>query len=113
LAGLGVSIFRATFHSFIILVGQIRKIKITPLDAWSFTILIALFLNPYQALGISFQLSYLLSGLFILISNQDWIQKLTAFFQNVLFYFIRTYYNFTNIDILFYIFSLIYIYYII
>src|SRR5699024_8377060 len=27
LAGLGVSIFRATFHSFIILVGQIRKIN--------------------------------------------------------------------------------------
>lgn len=90
LAGLGVSIFRATFHSFIILVGQIRKIKITPLDAWSFTILIALFLNPYQALGISFQLSYLLSGLFILMSNQDWIQKLTVFLQNGLFCLMST-----------------------
>src|SRR5699024_3735374 len=58
--------------------------------AWSFTILIALFLNPYQALGISFQLSYLLSGLFILMSNQDWIQKLTVFLQNGLFSLMST-----------------------
>lgn len=85
LAGLGVSIFRATLHSFIMLAGQTQNRKIVPLDAWSVTMIIALFLNPYQALELSFQLSYLLSGLFILISNQKWIQKLNVVLQNFLF----------------------------
>ena len=90
IAGLGVSIFRATLHSLIILIGQIRKIQIEPIDAWSMTMLIALFLNPYQALELSFQLSYLLSGLFILISNQEWIQKLNIVLQSFLFSLMST-----------------------
>lgn len=90
LAGLGVSIFRATLHSFIMLVGQVRKTKINSLDAWSFTMLIALFLNPYQALELSFQLSYLLSGLFILLSNQEWIRNLNVILQNLMFSLMST-----------------------
>src|SRR5699024_807939 len=87
LAGLGVSVFRAVFHSFVILIGRIRKSTINTLDAWSITMLAALFLNPYQIFDLSFQLSYLLSGIFIMIGRQSWLRELNVVTQAFMFAF--------------------------
>lgn len=87
LAGLGVSVFRAVFHSFVILIGRIRKSTINTLDAWSITMLAALFLNPYQIFDLSFQLSYLLSGIFIMIGRQSWLRELNVVIQAFMFAF--------------------------
>lgn len=77
-AGLGVGVFRATVQTIILLVGRQIKRPIDSFNAWSITMLLALFINPYLVFQMSFQMSYMLSGLFILLSKQDWIQKLSA-----------------------------------
>lgn len=87
LAGLGVSVFRAVFHSFVILIGRIRKSTINTLDAWSITMLAALLLNPDQIFDLSFQLSYFLSGIFIVIGRQSWLRELNVVTQAFMFAF--------------------------
>ena len=87
LAGLGVSVFRAVSQTSIPLIGKLMNKEINTLSAWSLTMLLALFLNPYQVYEISFQLSYLLSGIFIVMSNLTWLEKLNPFQGAVLFSF--------------------------
>lgn len=88
LAGLGVSVFRAVSQTSIPLIGKLFNIEIDTLSAWSLTMLFALFLNPYQVYAISFQLSYLLSGIFILMGRLTWLEKLNPLQGAILFSFI-------------------------
>ena len=85
LAGLGVSVFRAVFQTSIPLLGKFFRKDIDTLNAWSITMIFALFFNPYQVFEISFQLSYLLSGIFILFGNLDWLRKLNPLQSALLF----------------------------
>ena len=85
LAGLGVSIFRAVFQFIFITVGKILKKPVQTLDAWSLTMLLALFIQPSFIFEISFQLSYLLSGCFILLGSQEWLIRLHPIQKNLVF----------------------------
>ena len=84
LAGFGVSVFRAVCQNVLITLGKVKNKPIDTIDAWSLTMLIALFLNPYIIFQIAFQLSYLLSGLFILLGKQKWISKLHPISSSIL-----------------------------
>ena len=84
-AGLGVGVFRATVQTIILLGSRQIKRPVDSFNAWSITMLLALFINPYLIFQMSFQMSYVLSGLFILLSKQDWIQKLSALKSTILF----------------------------
>lgn len=87
LAGFGVSVFRAVFQTAILLIGKIKHLNINTLDAWSLTMILALFVNPYQVFDISFQLSYLLSGIFIMMGSKRWTRELNAITSALLFSF--------------------------
>lgn len=90
LAGWGVSVFRAVFQTVILLIGKIKHLNIDTLDAWSMTMILALFINPYQILDISFQLSYLLSWIFIMMENKRWTGELNTITNALLFSFISS-----------------------
>jgi len=85
LAGFGVSVFRAVTQNTLSLIGKTLNKSIDTLDVWALTMLLALFINPYQIFQISFQLSYTLSGIFILMSKQSWIRDLNALAYSFLF----------------------------
>ncbi len=85
LAGFGISVFRAVCQNVFLTVSRLRKQPMDTVDAWALTMLLALFLNPYIIYQIAFQLSYLLSGLFILMGKQKWISDLPPIFSAFLF----------------------------
>lgn len=85
LAGFGVSVFRAVFQNAFKLFSKLLDQPLDTLDAWALTFLFALFVNPYQIYQIAFQLSYTLSGIFILMGKQKWMQKLNALAYTLLF----------------------------
>ncbi len=76
LTGFGVSVFRAICQTLILTLGKLAKKDIRTIDAWSLTMLLALFIRPAIVYDIAFQLSYLLSGLFILLGYQQWLRDL-------------------------------------
>lgn len=88
LAGFGVSVFRAVFQNVFLFVSLVRNKPMDTFNTWSLTMIFALFINPYVVFHISFQLSYLLSGLFILMSKQKWIKELHPFISSILFSFL-------------------------
>lgn len=65
----GTSIFRAIVMSLISQTSSRLGKPISGLDAWSWTLIIGLWIDPYQIFSIGFQLSYLLSLTLILFSN--------------------------------------------
>lgn len=69
LTGWGTSIFRAIVMSLISQTGSRIRKPISGLDAWSWTLIVGLWLDPYQIFSIGFQLSYLLSLTLILFSE--------------------------------------------
>lgn len=85
LAGLGVGVFRAVTQSILGIVGKLMNKPIDTIDAWSITLLIAITINPFQITQMSFQLSYLLSFLFIVLSKQKWVSELPPFKSALLF----------------------------
>src|SRR5699024_1164720 len=85
LAGFGVSVFRAVFQNAFKLLSKLLHQPLDTLDAWALTFLLALFVNPYQIYQIAFQLSYTLSGIFILMGKQKWMQELNALAYTLLF----------------------------
>lgn len=85
LAGFGVSVFRAVSQNTLSLISKTFNQPLDTLDAWSLTMIFALFINPYQLFQISFQLSYTLSGIFILMGKRRWIRDLSAFTYSLLF----------------------------
>lgn len=85
IAGLGVGVFRAVMQSILVLGSKLLNRSLDTLDAWSITMLIAITVNPLQITQMSFQLSYLLSFLFILLSKQKWVREITPFKSSLLF----------------------------
>lgn len=88
LSGFGISVFRAVTQQVFLLVSKQLKHEFDTFDAWALAMLLTLFINPYHVYSISFQLSYLLSGIFILMSKQKWIQRLNPFVYSLLFSFL-------------------------
>jgi len=85
LAGFGVSVFRAVFQNAFKLLSKLLHQPLDTLDAWALTFLLALFVNPYQIYQIAFQLSYTLSGIFILMGKKKWMQELNVLAYTLLF----------------------------
>lgn len=85
LAGFGVSVFRAVSQTTMLLVSKVFDKPLDTMDAWALTLLLALFLNPYIIYHISFQLSYTLSGMFILMGKQKWMDELNRLTYSLLF----------------------------
>lgn len=85
LAGFGVSVFRAVMQNTLSLISKTFKQPMDTLDAWSLTMILALFINPYQIFQVSFQLSYTLSGVFILMGKKRWIRELNVLTYSLLF----------------------------
>lgn len=69
LTGWGTSIFRAIMMSLISQTGSRIRRPVSGLDAWSWTLIVGLWIDPYQIFSIGFQLSYLLSLALILFST--------------------------------------------
>lgn len=69
LTGWGISIFRAIVMSLISQTGSHIHRPISGLDVWSWTLIIGLWIDPYQIFSIGFQLSYLLSLALLLFSK--------------------------------------------
>ncbi|WP_084676152.1 DNA internalization-related competence protein ComEC/Rec2 [Carnobacterium funditum] len=69
LTGWGTSVYRAIVMSLIILISSHFRMIISSLDVWSWTLLSALIINPYQVFSIGFQLSYLLSLVLLILSQ--------------------------------------------
>ena len=85
LAGLSISIFRAVCQRTLLLWSTILNKELTSVDAWSLSMIASLIINPYHLFEVAFQLSYSLSGLFILMGQQQWIKDLTLLKQSLLF----------------------------
>lgn len=78
MAGFGISVFRAVIQAMLRLGSRLLKRNIASLDIWSYTMLLALLVDPYQIYSAGFQLSYLLSGILVLLSGQTWFIKQPA-----------------------------------
>ena len=69
LTGWGTSVYRAIIMSLILLVSSHFKKVVSSLDVWSWTLISALIVNPYQIFSVGFQLSYLLSLILLVLSQ--------------------------------------------
>lgn len=69
LTGWGTSVYRAIIMSLISLFCSHFKKTVSSLDIWSWTMLSALVINPYQVFSVGFQLSYLLSLVLLVLSQ--------------------------------------------
>ena len=69
LTGWGTSVYRAIIMSLILLICSHFKKTVSSLDIWSWTMLSALIINPYQVFSVGFQLSYLLSLVLLVLSQ--------------------------------------------
>jgi len=76
-AGFGISVFRAVFQSIFKFTFLLLKKPSSSLDNWALTLILTLFLFPFSIFNLGFQLSYLLSGSLILLSNAPNIKKLS------------------------------------
>ncbi|MFC6465637.1 DNA internalization-related competence protein ComEC/Rec2 [Marinilactibacillus sp. GCM10026970] len=83
LSGFGVSVFRAIVQALIATVFTLLKRPSSSLDNWALTLMLALLIDPYQMYSAGFQLSYLLSCLLILLSNQKSIQLMSPLKQTI------------------------------
>ena len=90
LIGWGTSAFRAVVVSFISLTALRFQLKLSSLDAWSLTLLLALLINPYQISSVGFQLSYLLSLLLILFSKTFLAPQQSYLKNNLMISFVMT-----------------------
>lgn len=88
IAGLSISVFRAVCQRTLLLWSNILDKRLDSSDAWSIAMILSLMINPYHVFELSFQLSYSLSGLFILMGQQKWIKELNFLRQTILFSFL-------------------------
>lgn len=75
IAGAGVSVFRAVVSNILQSIVKVWNIKLSKSDCWSITMIMALLINPGIVYSIGFQLSYVLSGLLIIISEIHILDK--------------------------------------
>lgn len=85
ISGFGISVLRAVTQQLLLLGSKQMNKELDTIDAWAMAMLFTLFLNPYHVYSLSFQLSYLLSGIFILMSKRKWIQTLNPLTYSLLF----------------------------
>ncbi|MBM6613623.1 DNA internalization-related competence protein ComEC/Rec2 [Desemzia sp. RIT804] len=90
LIGWGTSAFRAVVASFISLTALHFQMKISSLDGWSITLLLALLIDPYQISSVGFQLSYLLSLLLLLFSKTFLTPQQSYLKNNFMISFVMT-----------------------
>ncbi|WP_414840077.1 DNA internalization-related competence protein ComEC/Rec2 [Carnobacterium sp. TMP28] len=69
LTGWGTSVYRAIVMSLILLTCSHFKKVVSSLDVWSWTLLSAILIDPYQLFSVGFQLSYLLSLVLLILSQ--------------------------------------------
>lgn len=67
LVGGGIGVFRAICTNGLILLAEIFHMQIERKDAFSFSLLFALWLDPYLLFSLGFQLSYSLSGILYIL----------------------------------------------
>lgn len=84
----GTSVYRAVVMSLILLVSSHFKWKMSNLDAWSWTMLSALLIDPYQLYSVGFQLSYVLSLTLLILSQTFLSRSRPALVNNLLISFI-------------------------
>ena len=72
--GLGISVFRAIGQTWIKLAGEKLTVTVTTLDSWSVMLIVTVFLQPYSVTAVGFQLSYLISFIIIMVTNQDYFR---------------------------------------
>lgn len=68
--GYGVGIFRAIVTNGLLLIAQILRKDFQPLDAFAWTLLLAIWINPYVVFSLAFQLSYSLSAVLYVLSKR-------------------------------------------
>lgn len=76
--GWGTSSFRAVLTTMISITTKRFYLPLTSLDAWSVTLLLALWIDPYQIFLVGFQLSYLLS-LTLLLFSPSYLKARTSY----------------------------------
>lgn len=82
-AGWTVSVFRAIFMLLISLIAEKLMLKWSSLDSWSVVLIIAIWLNPSLIVTLGFQLSYLLSFVMILLSQNLFKKKQDSIIESV------------------------------
>lgn len=87
-AGLSISVFRAVCQRTLQLWSAILDRELSSIDAWALTLIGTLAVNPYHLFEVAFQLSYSLSGLFIILGQLQWIRESSFFKQSLLFSFL-------------------------
>lgn len=84
IAGLSISIFRAVTQKTVKVWSVILNEEMDSLDAWALAMILSLMINPYSVFELSFQLSYSLSGIFILMGKRKWIRESNSLKQSLL-----------------------------
>lgn len=84
-AGWGISVFRAIIQSCFGLFFQKMGKPLGRVDYWALTMILSLFLWPFAIYSIGFQLSYLLSGLLLLMNQSDIKSSHSKFKEGLLF----------------------------
>lgn len=84
IAGIGVSVFRAVISNMIQPLSKLLRFDVSKSDCWSITMIIALLINPAIIFSIGFQLSYGLSGLLIMVSENKLLESYRPFQQLIM-----------------------------
>lgn len=88
LTGWGTSVYRAIVMSLILLISSHFKKVVSSLDVWSWTLISALIINPYQIFSVGFQLSYLLSLVLLVLSQTYFTVSRLPIYTNFIISFI-------------------------
>lgn len=76
-AGFGISVTRAIGQMWLKLVGVKVDRVLTTLDCWSLMVILNVMIQPYSIYTVSFQLSYLISFVIIMVTHQPFYKKLS------------------------------------
>lgn len=81
LTGFSPSVIRASSMVIILFAGKLLKFRVTPLIAINLTILIFMFINPYEVFSIGFQLSFVIC--YGLILSRTILEKVNGYFRQL------------------------------
>lgn len=76
LAGFGVGVFRSVTQAMIRSLSLLLNRASPSIDNWSIALILTILIDPVSIYAVGFQLSYLLSGALILLSNSKWNMSL-------------------------------------
>lgn len=83
-----ISIFRASWQLILRMLAKRTGYHLSKLSAWSYTLLLCLFLFPYYIFSAGFQLSFLVSFLLIVMSEWPWLKELSSIKQAIVMSFL-------------------------